>query len=150
MNEEPPKIYAVGEAPWEQPVPMPQSAPTERPSKAIKTHTAKGKSSSRFAVLNAFVDFGMVDLDHPSRSVWLVLFRDTKPEGLARTAQTDIARRIGMSVSTVKRAIRKLETLGMLTVKYQGGFGGRLSVYRVHPIPDKGVTALTLQEGSKL
>ena len=103
-----------------------------------KPSKAKGQNKGRFGVLNAFVDFSMADLDHSSRSVWLVLYRDTRPDGLARTAQADIARRIGMSARTVKRAVRKLETLGMLTVKYRGGLGGRLSVYRVHPLSHKG------------
>lgn len=106
--------------------------------KAIKPSKAKGKSKGRFAVLNAFVDYSLATLDHPSRSVWFVLYRDTKPDGLARTAQADIARRIGMSVPTVKRAVRRLETLGLLTVKYRGGLGGRLSVYRVNPLPALG------------
>jgi hypothetical protein len=103
-----------------------------------KPSKAKGKSKGRFAALNAFVDYSLAGLDHPSRSVWLVLFRDTRPDGLARTAQGDIARRIGMSARTVKRAVSKLETVGLLTVKYRGGLGGRLSVCRVHPIPHKG------------
>jgi len=108
----------------------------EAERKAGKPSKAKGKSKGRFGVLNAFVDYSLADLDHPCRSVWLVLFRDTRPDGLARTSQTDIARRIGMSARTVKRAVRKLETLGLLSVKFRGGLGGRLSVYHVHPIPN--------------
>ncbi len=101
---------------------------------ARKASKPKGKTKGRFAVLNAFVDYSLASLDHPSRSVWLVLYRDTRPDGLARTAQGDIARRIGMSVPTVKRAVAKLETLGLLTVAYRGGLGGRVSVYQVHPL----------------
>ena len=106
--------------------------------KARMPTRAKGKSKGRFAALNAFVDFTMAELDHPCRSVWLVLFRDTRPDGLARTAQSDIARRIGMSVATVKRSLRRLESFGLVTVKYRGGMGGRLSVYRVNPLPSWG------------
>ena len=118
--------------------PPPMYTADEIDRKARKPNKAKGKSNGRFATLNAFVDFSMADLDHPSRSVWLVLYRDTRPDGLARTAQADIARRIGMSVPTVKRAVRRLEKLGLLTVTYRGGLGGRLSVYRVHPLPALG------------
>jgi hypothetical protein len=107
-------------------------------NKANKPSKAKGRSKGRFGVLNAFVDYSLAGLDHSNRSVWLVLFRDTRPDGLARTSQTDIARRIGMSVSTVKRAIQQLENLGLLTVKYRGGLGGRLSVYLVNPLPAQG------------
>jgi hypothetical protein len=125
-------IFDVGQEP------PPMYSTDEVESKYCKPGKAKGKSKGRFGVLNAFVDYSLADLDHPSRSVWLVLFRDTRPDGLARTAQGDIARRIGMSVSTVKRAIHRLETLGLVTVKNRGGLGGRLSVYRVHPLPAQG------------
>jgi DNA-binding MarR family transcriptional regulator len=106
--------------------------------KARKPSKAKWPAKGRFAVLNAFVDYSLAALDHPSRSVWFLLYRDTRPDGLARTAQADIARRIGMSTRTVKRAVHNLESLGLLTVKYRGGLGGRVSVYRVNPIPHKG------------
>lgn len=118
--------------------PPPMLSDEERDRKAGKPSKAKGKGKGRFAILNAFVDYSLAALDHPSRAVWIVLYRDTKPDGLARTAQADIARRIGMSARTVKRAVHNLETLGLLTVKYRGGLGGRLSVYCVHPIPHKG------------
>lgn len=117
--------------------PPPMYSTDEVESNASKPRKAKGKAG-RFAVLNAFVDFSMASLDHPSRSVWLVLYRDTRPDGLARTSQADIARRIGMSVSTVKRALHRLETLELVSVKYRGGLGGRLSVYRVHSLPAQG------------
>ena len=102
---------------------------------AARRPKPKGKAGNRFAVMNAFIDFTMAGLPHPCRSVWVVLWRDTSPDGLARTAQADIARRIGMSVPTVKRAVGKLESLGLVTVAYRGGLGGRLSVYRVNPLP---------------
>jgi hypothetical protein len=127
-----PRPLAVGEEP------SPMYSADEIDRKARKPSKAKGPARGRFAVLNAFVDYSLAALDHPSRSVWFVLYRDTRPDGLARTAQADIARRIGMSVSTVKRAVRQLETLGLLTVRYRGGLGGRLSVYCVRPIPHKG------------
>jgi hypothetical protein len=118
--------------------PPPMFSTDEVASKSRKPSKAKEPGKARFAVLNAFVDFTLQTLDHASRSVWLVLYRDTRPDGLARTAQADIARRIGMSVSTVKRAIHMLESRGLVTVKYRGGLGGRLSVYRVHALPMQG------------
>jgi hypothetical protein len=124
-----PRLLRVGE----DPPPMLTEAEIERT--ASRRPKPKGKAGNRFAVMNAFIDFTMAGLPHPCRSVWVVLWRDTRPDGLARTAQADIARRIGMSVSTVKRAVRELELLGLLTVAYRGGLGGRLSVYRVNPLP---------------
>jgi len=100
--------------------------------------TAKPKRrarSERFAVLNAFVDFGIADTDlTPAEAlVWLVLFRDTKGTGTARTAQADIARRAGLDVRTVRRAVASLESKGILQTVRRGRLNGGPSVYRVHP-----------------
>jgi hypothetical protein len=43
--------------------------------------------------MNAFVDFSMAGLTGAEVKVWLILYRDTKATGLARTGQTDLARR---------------------------------------------------------
>ncbi len=85
------------------------------PSAVPQPHRPKGASSTpkrrnrseRFAVLNTFVDFGIVDskLTPAEVVVWLVLYRDTKGDGTARTAQADIARRAGLNVRTVRRAV---------------------------------------------
>ena len=54
--------------------------------------------SGRFATLNAFVDFALSELTGAETKVWLILFRDSKAAtGTARTGQTDIARRAGLS-----------------------------------------------------
>jgi len=66
--------------------------------------------------------------------VWPVLFRDTKPDGLARTSQADLARRIGRSVRTVYTALRQLETLGLLMVIRRGRVSVGATVYRVRPL----------------
>jgi DNA-binding GntR family transcriptional regulator len=59
------------------------------------------------------------------------LWRDTKPDGLARTAVADLARRIGNDRSTVIRALRLLVERGRLEVVRRGGLGRGVSVYRV-------------------
>lgn len=66
--------------------------------------------------------------------MWLVLYRDTKPGGLARTSQTDLARRTGRSVRTVYAALHKLEKLGLLTVVRKGGLNVGATIYRVRPL----------------
>jgi len=104
-----------------------------RPTPATKPK--RRNRSERFAVLNAFVDFGIADakLTPAEALVWLVLFRDTKANGLARTGQTDIARRAGLSVRGVKKAIRTLTAKGMVRVLNRGRLNVGPSVYRVHP-----------------
>jgi CRP-like cAMP-binding protein len=96
-----------------------------------KRHTR----SERFAALNAFVDFGVASagLTPAEAIVWLVLFRDTKSDGTARTGQADIARRAGLSVRSVKLALRNLRSKGLVRVVRRGRLNAGPSTYRVHP-----------------
>lgn len=79
-------------------------------------------------------------------AVWLVLYRDTKQDGTARTSQADMARRVGTSDRTVRRALDKLERRGLLKVTYRGGIGRGPSAYRVRPLPpmDSGQSSVRL------
>lgn len=92
-----------------------------------------GPGAGRFALLNQFVDLSMRQIDPTTAAVWLVLFRDTKPDGTARTSQADIGRRIGRKVRTVYAGLRKLEGLGLLVVVRRGGVNSGPTVYRVRP-----------------
>lgn len=91
--------------------------------------------SQRFAVLNAFVDFGIADADlSPAAAlVWLVLFRDTKADGTARTGQADIARRAGLSRRGVQMALDKLIAKGLVALVRRGRLNSGPSTYRVYP-----------------
>jgi DNA-binding transcriptional ArsR family regulator len=88
----------------------------------------------RFGVLNQFVDQTIRRIDVAAVLVWIVLFRDTKPDGLARASQKNIAERIGRSVRTVYEAVRQLERAGLVTVVRRGRLNGGVSVYRVRPL----------------
>lgn len=102
-----------------------------RPAPAAKP---KGRTrSERFAALNAFVDTELADLTGAETKVWLILFRDTKRTGTARTGQADIARRAGTDARTVRRALVSLEAKGMVRVVRRGRLNGGPSVYRVRP-----------------
>lgn len=90
--------------------------------------------SERFAVLNAFVDMGMAGLTGAETKVWLILFRDTKGTGTARTAQTDLARRAGLSVRHAKRALQRLQAKGMVSLVHRGRLNVGPSIYTVHPV----------------
>ena len=60
---------------------------------------AKGgppRRGERFGVLNTFADFALAGLTGAEVKVWLILFRDTKRTGTARTGQADIGRRAGI------------------------------------------------------
>jgi DNA-binding IclR family transcriptional regulator len=82
--------------------------------------------------VNAFADFSLVGRGRAEIAVWLLLWRDTRPDGLARTSQADLARRAGCDPSTVKRALRRLRAAGLLTTVCRGRINAGPSVYRVH------------------
>ena len=89
----------------------------------------------RFEVLNSFVDETLSTLCRGDIAVWLILYRDTR-DGTARTAQSDIGRRSGLSVRGVRKALLRLEKLGLLKIVYRGGLNRGMSRYRVLPLPD--------------
>jgi len=116
--------------PDEDETPPPRAATVAKPKKR------RGRTG-RFAVLNAFADYGMAGVTGAEAKVWFILFRDTKANGLARTGQGDIARRAGFgSTRTVRRALESLERKGMVRIVRRGRLGTGPSVYRLHPTGD--------------
>ncbi|MCH8851348.1 MAG: winged helix-turn-helix transcriptional regulator [Planctomycetes bacterium] len=85
-------------------------------------------------MLNTFVDVTLRELDRTAGLVWLVLYRDTKPDGLAQTAQADIASRVGVTPRTVRTALKRLEACELLTVVCRGGLKRGPSIYRVRAV----------------
>lgn len=115
---------------------LPPMEPAATPAPAPKAPKPKGKparrkTADRFAVLNTFVDFTMRGLSRAEVLVWLVLYRDIR-NGTARTSQCDIARRAGVNVRTVKRAIAGLHRRGLLAVVYRGSLRRGASSYRLN------------------
>jgi hypothetical protein len=127
-----PRILAVGEEPPPmEPTPTPRHRGDGRDRSRPK---GKGSSQGRFQSINAFLDVTMAALDRAALAVWLLLWRDTKPDGLARSSQSDLARRAGCNPRTVRRVLTALRLAGLVVVVRQGGLNHGLSVYRVHPI----------------
>lgn len=91
------------------------------------------KHGDRFAVLNSFADYGARLVDTTAQACWWILYRETKPDGLARVSQGQIAKCIGLSRWAVNRALRRLELAGLLTVIRRGGLRGGASTYRIRP-----------------
>ena len=96
-----------------------------------KRGAATPHTQGRFRVLNTFIDMTMRHLKPSETAVWFVLYRDTR-DGVAKTAQTDIARRTGLSTRTVKRSIKRLKELGLVTIRSRGGLMKGPSHYQVH------------------
>ena len=108
-------------------------SPTEANGEA-KGKPAGRKTGDRFAVLNNFVDFTAGTLTRAEVLVWLVLYRDTKRDGTARTSQADLARRAGVNLATVKRALTGLRRRRLVTRIAKGNLRRGPSVYRVYPL----------------
>ena len=106
---------------------------TARPASPSKPKRRSGRGE-RFAVLNAFADFGLSELTGAETKVWLILFRDSKAAtGTARTGQTDIARRAGLSPRGVRKALDRLQAKSFVKLVRRGRLNAGPSVYRVHP-----------------
>jgi hypothetical protein len=128
-----PHILAVGE----EPPPLDDDRAPARPGPTpTRASRPKGErpSQGRFQCINAFLDVTMAALDRAELAVWLLLWRDTKPDGVARTSQADLARRAGRTSRSVRRALVKLQRAGLVSVVSQGGLQRRLCVYRVEPL----------------
>jgi hypothetical protein len=96
--------------------------------------TRRKYALERFQVLNDFVDLGLADLSRSEIGVYLILWRDTKPTGLARTSLTELARRGGMSERQASRALGKLIGQGAVHV-IRRGIRGKAALYSLYP-PD--------------
>jgi hypothetical protein len=114
--------------------PPPMHAPAHRPGSPPGKAKGKHSSRGRFEAINAFLDVTMEGLRCAERAVWLLLWRDTKPNGLARTSQGDLARRAGCSTRAVRQALAALEKAGLVSIVRQGGLHRGLSVYRIKPL----------------
>jgi hypothetical protein len=147
MSNAPPILPGCTVLPPLEPEPPRRHQAESKPKgKRSRRHTA-----DRFGVLNAFTDCTLATLPRNDLAVWLVLWRDTR-NGTACTAQTDLARRTGVSVRTVKRAIGRLRRCGLLVRICKGGLNRGPSRYRVEPLRTdrhKGQAGVTLT-GAKL
>lgn len=108
--------------------------PDDEPARTVPTAKPKRRTrSERFAALNDFTDFALAGLTGAEAKIWLILFRDTKGAGTARTGQADLARRAGIDARSVRRSLVTLEAKGMVRVVKRGRLNVGPSVYRVHP-----------------
>ena len=95
-------------------------APTAKPA-------TRKRSGGRFAEINGFVDCTLAKLTPSAVAVWLILWRDTKPNGLARTGQADLARRAGVTERAVRKALVELIAAKLLKVVRRGRVGSDAS-----------------------
>jgi hypothetical protein len=95
--------------------------------------TLRNRSTYFFQTFNAFVDYGIRDLSRSEIAAYLILLRDTKPDGRTRTSYSDIATRGGMSRMSAIRAVRSLVKRGVVEIVRRGGRGIGSTTYCVVP-----------------
>lgn len=137
----PPRILKVGEElpPMDEPTPRPacNGRSGRRPKGPLgKATSDKRHTGDRFGTLNAFLDFTMAGLRPSERAVWLLLWRDTKKDGIARTSETDLARRAGCCVRMIRYALTALADRGLLRIVSRGRLRTGPSSYRVFGLAD--------------
>lgn len=107
-----------------------------------KTQTAT-EGGDRWTTFNAFMDVCMKHLSPVEANVWLLLFRDTKPDGLARTSSRNLAQRAGCSVRAVSHAMKLLKAATLIEVVTASTSRGSPSVFRVTMRPQRCEERLT-------
>jgi hypothetical protein len=85
-----------------------------------------------FRHLAAFVDRGVRTLSRSELATYLILVRDTRPNGTARVGLGDLAERGGMSRKSASRAVGSLVARGVLTIVRRGR-PGKPTLYTVFP-----------------
>ena len=119
-----------------EPVALPARRSAGRvPPRSGRSGTAQQRPAShskgRFQEINDFVDDTMKTLEFRASLAWFTLWRNTKPNGLAKIAISDLARRMGCSPDTAKRAIKDLKRAGLLTVVEPGSISRGVTTYRL-------------------
>ncbi len=141
MLDEPKPIPVGQEPPPLRPRPSPNGTNGRPPARhqgdgeKAKGKPARRKAGDRFAVANAFADYGARLVDTTAQAVWWVVWRETKPDGLARVSFGRLAECIGRSRRTVVRAVAELAKAGLLTVVRRGSLWEGPSTYRAHGVP---------------
>lgn len=92
------------------------------------------RRSPRWTMLNDFIDYGQRHLTSSAVRVWLVLFRETKPDGLARITVEQIAARAGICTRSVDRGLDELRGDRFAVCVSRGTRNKGPSVHRLLPI----------------
>jgi hypothetical protein len=101
-------------------------------SRTISTSRRRWYYQAWFSRLNSFVDNGLRTLTRSELVVYLILLRDTRPDGTARAGLTDLATRAGVSKRSAIRAIQALIDCDVLHV-VRRGVPGKPTLYTIFP-----------------
>lgn len=98
--------------------------------------------SPRWTMLNAFIDHRQRQLTSSSVRVWLVLFRESKPDGLARVTIAQIAVSAGICTRSVDNGLRELRDKRFVVLVSRGNRNKGPNIYRLRPISIRGAKKL--------
>lgn len=116
-------------------------------SKAPSRSAGANPSLNRFCDLNAFVDATMRGLSGTAVKIWLALFRDTKPNGLASSSDKSLAERCGVSTRRIRKVRHELVACGLIRIVRRGRLNRGVSVYQVASLASG--TFVPLASGTK-
>lgn len=120
-------------------VDIPRDGPPGTPQKPTSKPGKVKAASTRFAVLNTFVDESARLVSTTAQSVWFVLYRETKPNGLAQISHNQIAEMIGLKRRATINATQELIAKGLIRVVQRGSAATHEpTIYRVYPTPKGG------------
>ena len=71
-------------------------------------------------------------LSRSELAVYLILMRDTRPDGTARAGLDDLAKRGGMSKRSASRGVQSLVNRGVLRI-IRHGVPGKPTIYTIFP-----------------
>jgi hypothetical protein len=97
----------------------PGLAPPRQPAANGKAPKRK-EATGRFQVLNTFVDESARLVSTTAQAVWMVLYRETKPNGLAQVSHNQIAEMIGLKRRATINATQELIAKGLIKVIHRG------------------------------
>lgn len=98
--------------------------------KQEKPKRPRGGLGLIFSLMNRFWNTTAKDVSHLERDVWTNLCLDSK-KGVANTAQSTLAERLGTAQPHISKAIKGLVKRGLLVVLRQGGYRRGLSEYLI-------------------
>lgn len=91
-----------------------------------------GRVRRRFALLNAVADCALPRMTgRADIAAWLVLFRHASADGTVTASVADLARRADCSESAMRRALKRMQSAGLLERRKRGTLAGGPSVWRL-------------------
>ena len=98
-----------------------------------RAKVAKGKpTGDRWQTFNRIIDDILAPLTNAEARALMILFRDARAD-IARTAQSDIARRAGVSRRAIVDALQSLKQRGLIEIIRRGNLRNGVSEYRILP-----------------